>query len=46
LRYIKTNLGKKKAFGKMMELIDTEEFVNLEQAEKMIDWEQAPSVIL
>ena len=46
LRYIKTNLGKKKAFGKMMELIATEEFVNLEQADKMIDWEQAPSVIL
>lgn len=46
LRYIKTNLGKKKAFGKMMELIATEEFVNLEQADKMIDWEQAPSVVL
>lgn len=46
LRYIKTNLGKKKAFGKMMELIDTEEFVNLEQADKMIDWGQAPSVVL
>lgn len=46
MRYIKTNLGKKKAFGKMMELIATEDFVNLEQADKMIDWEQAPSVIL
>ena len=46
LRYIKTNLGKKKAFGKMMELIATEKFVNLEQADKMIDWEQAPSVVL
>ena len=46
LRYIKTNLGKKKAFGKMMELIATEEFINMEQADKMIDWEQAPSVIL
>jgi polysaccharide deacetylase family protein (PEP-CTERM system associated) len=46
LRYIKTNLGKKKAFGKMMELIGAEEFINLEQADKMIDWEQAPSVLL
>lgn len=46
LRYIKTNLGKKKAFGKMMELIATEKFVNLEQADKMIDWQQAPSVLL
>lgn len=46
MRYIKSNLGKKKAFGKMMELIATEEFVNLEQADKMMDWEQAPSVLL
>ena len=46
VRYIKTNLGKKKAFGKMMDLIATEEFVNVEQADNMIDWEQAPSVLL
>lgn len=46
MRYVKTNLGKKKAFGKMMELIATEYFVNLEQADEMIDWQQAPSVIL
>lgn len=46
LRYIKTNLGKKKAFGKMMELIATEEFINMEQADKMIDWQQVPSVVL
>ena len=43
LRYVKTNLGKKKAFGKMMELIATEDFVNLEQADQLIDWQQAPS---
>ena len=46
IRYIKTNLGKKKAFGKMMDLIATEDFINLEQADNMIDWEQAPSVLL
>lgn len=46
IRYIKTNLGKKHAFGKMMELISTEPFINLEQADKMIDWEQAPAVLL
>lgn len=46
IRYIKTNLGKKKAFGKMLKLIAFEDFVNLEQADNMIDWEQAPSVIL
>ncbi len=46
LRYIKTNIGKKKAFTKMMDLIKTEDFVNLEQADKMINWEQTPSVLL
>lgn len=46
MRYIKSNLGKKKAFGKMMELMATEVFVNLEQADNMMDWKQAPSVLL
>ena len=45
-RYIKTNLGTKKAFGKMLSLIATEDFVSLEQADKMIDWQQAPSIVL
>jgi polysaccharide deacetylase family protein (PEP-CTERM system associated) len=46
VRYVKSNLGKKKAFPKLLELIATEDFVNLEQADKMINWEQAPSVLL
>lgn len=46
LRFIKTNLGKKYAFGKLLELISTEDFINLEQADQIIDWEQAPSVLL
>lgn len=46
MRYIKTNLGKKGAFDKLLKLIDTEEFVNLEQADIMIDWEKAPSIII
>ena len=46
MRYIKTNLGTKKAFGKMLSLIATENFVSLEQADKMIDWQQAPSIVL
>ena len=46
LRYVKSNLGKKSAFGKLLKLIETEEFVNLEQADALIDWEQAPSVML
>lgn len=46
IRYFKSNFGKKKAFGKMMELISTKEFVNLEQADTIINWEDAPSVVL
>ena len=46
IRYIKSNLGKKKAFDKLLSLIESEEFVNLEQADQMIDWELAPSVVL
>lgn len=46
IRYIKSNLGSKGAFEKMIKLIKSEEFVNLEQADKMIDWQQVPSVIL
>lgn len=46
IRYLKSNLGKKNAFSKMIELIETETFVNLEQADKMLNWENAPSVLL
>lgn len=46
VRYMKTNLGKKKALGKLMELIATEDFINLEQADKKINWDQVPSVLI
>lgn len=46
MRFIKTNLGKKRAFPKLLELIASEDFVNLEQADQMIDWDQAPSIVL
>jgi len=42
MRYIKSNLGKKKAYYKMIKLINTEDFINLEQADQMIDWQEAP----
>lgn len=42
LRFFKTNIGKKRAFPKLMKLIDTEEFLNLEQADQMIDWSNSP----
>lgn len=46
MRYIKTNLGKKGAIDKMSKLITSEKFVNLEQADKMIDWGKVQTVIL
>lgn len=46
LRYVKTNLGKKNAFPKMLELLNTEDFVNIEQADNLLNWEQMPSVVL
>lgn len=46
VRYLKTNLGKKNAFEKMMKLIDVMNFVGLQQADEMIDWNSAPVVKL
>lgn len=46
IRYLKSNIGKKTAFSKMVKLIQTESFVNLEQADQMIDWGKASSVVL
>lgn len=46
LRYLKSNIGKKKSFGKLLDLIKKEDFINLEQADKRINWEQVPSVVL
>lgn len=45
-RYIKTNIGKKNAFPKLLQLLETESFVSLEQADEMIDWQQAHSIVL
>lgn len=46
IRYVKFNLGKKGAFKKMVKLIQSENFVNLEQADQIIDWENSPCVVL
>lgn len=46
MRHVKNNLGKKKAFGKMIELISIEDFINIEQADKMIDWSLAATVVI
>lgn len=46
VRYMKSNLGKKNAFQKMMRLIDETDFVNLQQADSIIDWNSSMIVKL
>ena len=46
MRYLKTNLGKKGAFDKFLKLIEAENFLSLEQADKLKNWNVAQSVIL
>ena len=46
MRYIKTNLGKKRALEKLLDLVSLENFVNLEQADALVKWEETPSVLL
>lgn len=38
LRYVKSNIGKKGAWGKLERLIRTENFTNVEQCNAFIDW--------
>ena len=45
-RYVKSNLGKKSAFDKLMKLVKTTDFVNLEEADSQIDWNNQPLEIL
>ena len=45
-RYVKSNLGKKSAFDKLMKLVKTTDFVNLEEADSIIDWDNQPLVNL
>lgn len=45
-RYIKTNIGKKNAFNKLLLLLESESFINLEQADRIIDWQHAHSIVL
>ena len=41
LRYLKSNLGKKNAFDKMVKLIEEKDFVYLQQAQTELDWKDA-----
>lgn len=46
VRYIKSNLGKASAFGKLKQLIDATDFMNLEQVSDQIDWAKVAVVEL
>ena len=46
MRYFKSSVGKKQAMSKLMKLIEQIDFVNLAEADKVIDWEKAPVVDL
>jgi len=46
MRHFKSNLGKKGAFAKLISLIQRTDFIGLNQAEKMVDWEKAGIVTL
>ena len=45
-RYVKSNMGKKNAFDKMMRLIDEMEFVGLRQVDEMIEWPRVRTMVL
>ena len=45
-RYVKSNLGKKSAFDKLIKLIESTNFVSIKQADAIIDWQQTSVVKL
>ena len=48
LRYFKSNIGKKDAFENMCKLLDNRRhnFINIQKADMLIDWEKADVVEL
>ena len=45
-RYIKSTLGTGQAYPKLEKLIKTNDFLNLDKADEVIDWNNAPHIIL
>ena len=45
-RYIKSNLGTKSAFDKMSKLIDNNNFISLENADSLINWDNVKTIQL
>jgi len=46
LRYFKSNIGKGNALTKLNALIRSADFINVYQAEELINWNEAPVVVL
>lgn len=46
IRYIKTNLGKKGAWGKLEQLINAVDFINIGQSNAIIDWARTERIEL
>lgn len=44
-RHLKSNIGKNNAWPKLKKVIDSFDYVNIEQAVSMIDWQQTPIVV-
>lgn len=45
-RYIKSNLGRRGIFEKMSDVVSSDDFVSLRDADRSIDWSKAPKVEL
>ena len=45
-RYVKSNLGKKRAFDKLCRLLKAHNFVSVAQADSLIEWNTAPTIKL
>ena len=46
MRGFKSNVGKKNAFNKLLKLLGAVDFININQANRLIDWNKAPIVEL
>lgn len=46
VRYVKSNLGTGDAYGKLQKLLSEHEFVNIQEADKMIEWKKMNTITL
>lgn len=46
IRYLKSNIGNGDTFGKFQRLLSEQSFISIREADKEIDWEKAPKIIL